>query len=961
VRNPYIGARTDDPDDASTTPVWYLSMNDRPASQAQVRLLSNLATQESDSTPAGRPVVSTEEIRKDGLVARAVDWVFGYDFFISYNHGDGPKLPLYLKERLTQAGFRVFLDQTEYVAGLDLRRETRRQVVKSRKLVVIARPGALRSVWVKREVDVAFGHGKIPIIVNVNGAIEAAQDSALAAMALDQNWLRLEARLDDPDGELSGTLVGELVRGFNHTRQETKRRRVFAAAAAILAVTAGIAIWQAIEATRVRIVAEIQRDRALRNESVSLTELSNTARNDGRPVDAVLLALAAWPREGDDRRPELRSTINRLVDALSVIQERIRFTRHNAPVRAAAFSTDGRRVITESDDEKVLIWDAATGKVMQTIEVRAKVNSAAFNQDGSRVITASEDGTASIWDVETGDRIKIFERHGGSLLSAAFSPDGSRIVTASDDRTARILDVTSGKDVATLNGHTGKVYSAKFSPDGSRIVTASQDHTARIWDISKPSHYKKLKGQLLKGHTDEVYSAAFSWDSKRIVTASEDSTTIIWDARRRTIFSKLKPRDDDPIKSAEFDRAGSRVATGSADYDVRIWDVRTKQVKVLKVLKGHSDVVNSVSFSPDGLQLITGSDDKTARIWNANTEDFKALDAHTGYVSSVMFNFDGSRVVTASRDKSARIWDASTGMPLGKLLNEHKDTVNFAAFSPNGSQVVTASDDGTFKIWDAHSFKVVRNFPAQDDLIHSAVFSPDGTLVLTASTDIVKAWNAKTRVEAFHLPHHTEVWFAEFNRDGSNVVTAGADNLVRIWDVKNQKEPKVTLTGHTDLVYFASFSPDGLRVVSASADKTVRIWNCHTGAVTVLRGHEGKVYSAAFSGDGKRVVTASADHTIRVWNAETGLLEGMLDGHLDEVNGAVFSPDGSHIASASNDKTARIWLTLKVTDPLRGACDWLKKNGTDLRGLASQYVGQKIEPICGSHAPREIDLNQLKE
>src|SRR6516164_2580749 len=100
-------------------------------------------------TRRGVLFVSTEDIREDGLVGRAVDWAFGYDFFISYNHGDGPKLPLYLKERLTQAGFRVFLDQTEYVAGLDLRRETRRQITKSRKLVVIARQGALRSVWVK--------------------------------------------------------------------------------------------------------------------------------------------------------------------------------------------------------------------------------------------------------------------------------------------------------------------------------------------------------------------------------------------------------------------------------------------------------------------------------------------------------------------------------------------------------------------------------------------------------------------------------------------------------------------------------------------------------------------------------------------------------------------------------------------------------------------------------------------
>ena len=37
---------------------------------------------------------------KDRLIPRAVDWVFGYDFFISYSHGDGKGLPNRLKERL---------------------------------------------------------------------------------------------------------------------------------------------------------------------------------------------------------------------------------------------------------------------------------------------------------------------------------------------------------------------------------------------------------------------------------------------------------------------------------------------------------------------------------------------------------------------------------------------------------------------------------------------------------------------------------------------------------------------------------------------------------------------------------------------------------------------------------------------------------------------------------------------
>lgn len=234
--------------------------------------------------------MSNQGISREGVIARAVDWVFGYDFFISYSHGDGMRLPRRLKERLEQAGFRVFLDQTEYVAGDDLRRETRRQVVKSRKIVVIGRPAALRSEWVRREVEVALAHGKIPVILNLNGAVEAApEEAALAAMARERHWLRLTETLADPDGEPSEQTVSELVRGFNHTRQETKRQRIFAAAAAVLALAAGIATWQAIEATRARNVAEAERDRAQRT-------LNQVTGNAHRRVEALSLQTQRAPQ-----------------------------------------------------------------------------------------------------------------------------------------------------------------------------------------------------------------------------------------------------------------------------------------------------------------------------------------------------------------------------------------------------------------------------------------------------------------------------------------------------------------------------------------------------------------------------------------------------------------------------------------------------------------------------------------
>ncbi len=110
------------------------------------------------------------------------------------------------------------------------------------------------------------------------------------------------------------------------------------------------------------------------------------------------------------------------------------------------------------------------------------MRSAAFSPDGARVVTASND--ARVWDAATGKEIAMLRGHVQPVvLSAAFSPDGARVVTASDDRTARVWDAATGKEIAVLRGHEGSVASAAFSPDGARIVTASDDRTARVWDM----------------------------------------------------------------------------------------------------------------------------------------------------------------------------------------------------------------------------------------------------------------------------------------------------------------------------------------------------------------------------------------------------------------------------------------------------------------------------------------------
>jgi len=61
---------------------------------------------------------------------------------------------------------------------------------------------------------------------------------------------------------------------------------------------------------------------------------------------------------------------------------------HSDWVRSMAFSTDGKQVVSRSDDKTVRLWDAATGTALQTLEGHSDwVSSAAFSPDGNLLPT----------------------------------------------------------------------------------------------------------------------------------------------------------------------------------------------------------------------------------------------------------------------------------------------------------------------------------------------------------------------------------------------------------------------------------------------------------------------------------------------------------------------------------------------------------------------------------------------
>ena len=109
----------------------------------------------------------------------------------------------------------------------------------------------------------------------------------------------------------------------------------------------------------------------------------------------------------------------------------------------------------------------------------------AFSPDGRRIVSGSEDQTLKVWDAETGQETLTLKGHTGSVYSVAFSPDGRRIVSGSQDGTLKVWDAETGQETLTLKGHTGAgVTSVAFSPDGRRIVSGSNDMTLKVWDAA---------------------------------------------------------------------------------------------------------------------------------------------------------------------------------------------------------------------------------------------------------------------------------------------------------------------------------------------------------------------------------------------------------------------------------------------------------------------------------------------
>jgi WD40 repeat protein/serine/threonine protein kinase len=282
---------------------------------------------------------------------------------------------------------------------------------------------------------------------------------------------------------------------------------------------------------------------------------------------------------------------------------------HDLPVQVVAFSPEGTRAAMAAD-ETTRIWDLTTGRRLRTLEGhKGTVRSAAFSRDGRQLVTCANDGTVKLWDVADGKLIRTLSGHAGFLSAVAFSPVGRYLASAGFDNTVRIWEAETGREVHKFRGHGIEVWDLAFSPDGRLLAVASNDGTAKLWDVATGRDV-----HTLRGHAGSVLTVAFPPDGKQAATAGRDGTIRLWDletGKEERIFVGHTAG----VCGLAFTADGRRLASASGDQTVKLWDVATGQETL--TLKGHTRRVLRVGFSSDGHRLLSVSEDGSMKIWDA--------------------------------------------------------------------------------------------------------------------------------------------------------------------------------------------------------------------------------------------------------------------------------------------------------------------------------------------------------
>ncbi|MFW5692716.1 MAG: WD40 repeat domain-containing protein, partial [Thermoguttaceae bacterium] len=549
----------------------------------------------------------------------------------------------------------------------------------------------------------------------------------------------------------------------------------------------------------------------------------------------------------------------------------------------------GTNRLLTSHGATAVLWDTATGLALDAMDIGGRALAVAFSDDGRRVLTDSGDGPLRVWDVPTGEKIAQFDPPPSDVMAAAFSPDGRRVAAGCYDHTVWVgevdadgaLGVCPKRGTGTLHpesaagdthdvrepvpdfgqtlrelpaGHRGHVISLRFSPDSTRLLSGSYDRQAILWDVEAGrlerifptpvetrwsafradgrrlltvgSGTEQGRGRVIEWHIPtrqpvrvlrETVRAA--WFVGNDVVVSADNELRLYrqpeqDAGQPTVATVLAP----PLPAGRGDRLllapggwqmwipamGDKPAADDVPSDRPASGILRspagETVPLPLPLRG-ADSMEFVDISPDGTRLLTACrsrlphrDPPRLVLWDLTIPE----PVHTFPGTMARFHPDGRRVLVGS-GRSLQLRRIADGKPL-QTYEIDRGGLESARFVAGGRQLLTASGDwydgnqGQVLLWDVESGEVLRSFFPGDTAVYHAVMDRDEKRLLATFTfgergviDRLGIFDAES-AERLHVvsPDDYATWWLRAHRQ-SNRFAAGDERRTTIWSLTDSR------------------------------------------------------------------------------------------------------------------------------------------------------------------------------
>lgn len=297
--------------------------------------------------------------------------------------------------------------------------------------------------------------------------------------------------------------------------------------------------------------------------------------------------------------------------------------------------------------------------------------------------------------------------------------------------------------------------------------------------------------------------------------------------------------------------------------------------RCLRMLSGHQGAITALAISPNGKLIASGSTDQAIRLWSLKTGELlhcwegrspRSSQGHEDRITALLFSPNSQVLISGSADGSIQQWDLRNRQMFCHLFSQGWG-ISTLALSRQEPLLVSGSQDGLIQLWDLETETRIANLVQLHQPITGLVIDPTGQTLWSSSGKSICQWNLRNDQLITSLKGHVDTVTAiALSRDGSTLISAGGDKLLKIWNVNNGQQQKL-IAAHRDRIHSLAVHPQQPWVASASEDSTIKLWDFWTGQRLASLRQSWAVHAMAFSPQGL-LVSGGADAVLQIWQQQ---------------------------------------------------------------------------------------------